>query len=213
MILQRLKLSNFFSSNMTSSILNRTPLGALYFRNSSAFLNRMGVLNPVSMNCIATFGSTPDIKTPRSVGITPRLGTPLLTHLPHRKFNRLPSSYICASLSTVTLEKETSEVEAFQNAASPIVLTVKGMKCGGCSAAVKRMLLQQPGISSAAVNLLTETAVIQVVADSPAEVAEQAASVLGSKGFPAELRKAEEDDIANAATAINERKAQELKDS
>jgi Na+/H+-translocating membrane pyrophosphatase len=75
------------------------------------------------------------------------------------------------------------------------------------------MLLQQPGISSAAVNLLTETAVIQVVSDSPTEVAEQAAGVLGSKGFPAELRKADDDDLSNAATAINERKAQELKDS
>ena len=104
-------------------------------------------------------------------------------------------------------------MEDAQTAATPVVLTVRGMKCGGCSAAVKRMLLQQPGVSSAAVNLLTETAVIQVVSHSPAAVAEQAAGVLGSKGFPAELRKAEEDDLSNSAAAINERKAQELKES
>jgi len=119
-------------------------------------------------------------------------------------------------MSTVTLEKEASEVEeGTLAAATPVVLTVRGMKCGGCSAAVKRMLLQIPGVSSAAVNLLTETAVIQVVSDAPAEVAEQAAGVLGSKGFPAELRKVDEDDIAiaNAATAVNERKAEELKGS
>jgi Cu+-exporting ATPase len=120
---------------------------------------------------------------------------------------------MCASLSTATLEKETSDVEDAQSAATPVVLTVRGMKCGGCSAAVKRILLQQPGISSAAVNLLTETAVIQVVSDSPAQVGEQAAGVLGSKGFPAELRKAAEDDIANAAEAVNARKAEELKES
>ncbi len=213
MILQRLRLSFIFSAHMKTSILHRTPLGVLGQRNPSVLVTRMAVHSPMAMHCTASFGSRPDFKSPRSVGIAPRLGTPLLAHLPHRKFNRLSTLHICASLSTATLEKETSEVEEGQTAATPVVLTVKGMKCGGCSAAVKRMLLQQPGISSAAVNLLTETAVIQVVSDSPAEVAEQAAGVLGSKGFPAELRRADEDDIANAATAINERKAQELKES
>lgn len=43
-----------------------------------------------------------------------------------------------------------------------VVLEVGGMKCGGCSAAVKRILLQQPSVAGAAVNLLTETAVVQV---------------------------------------------------
>ncbi|KAG7672560.1 putative Copper-transporting ATPase PAA2, chloroplastic [Nannochloris sp. 'desiccata'] len=168
----------------------------------------------MAMHCTTSFGTRPGFGSLRGVGIAPRLTTPLLAHLPHRKFNRLPAFHICASLSTVTLEKEASEVkEGTQAAATPVVLTVRGMKCGGCSAAVKRMLLQQPGISSAAVNLLTETAVIQVVSDAPAEVAEQAAGVLGSKGFPAELRKADKDDIANAAIAISERKAQELKES
>lgn len=38
------------------------------------------------------------------------------------------------------------------------------MKCGGCSAAVKRILLGNPEIESAAVNLLTESAVFKVPA-------------------------------------------------
>lgn len=41
-----------------------------------------------------------------------------------------------------------------------VVLEVGGMKCGGCSAAVKRMLVQRPDVAEAAVNLLTETAAV-----------------------------------------------------
>lgn len=42
-----------------------------------------------------------------------------------------------------------------------VVLDVGGMKCGGCSAAVKRMLVARPDVESAAVNLLTETAAVR----------------------------------------------------
>jgi len=55
------------------------------------------------------------------------------------------------------------------------------MKCGGCSAAVKRMLLQQPGVAAAAVNLLTETAAVQVAAGDPAVLGPQAAEFLTAK--------------------------------
>ena len=40
------------------------------------------------------------------------------------------------------------------------MLDVRGMKCGGCSAAVRRILLADPAVESAAVNLLTESAVV-----------------------------------------------------
>lgn len=44
-----------------------------------------------------------------------------------------------------------------------VILEVSGMKCGGCSAAVKRILLSLPeAVDSAAVNLLTETAAVRV---------------------------------------------------
>lgn len=42
--------------------------------------------------------------------------------------------------------------------------------CGGCSAAVKGMLLKQPGVQAAAVNLLTETAAITIRAGEAAQV-------------------------------------------
>ena len=42
-----------------------------------------------------------------------------------------------------------------------VLLDVGGMKCGGCSAAVKRMLAARPDVESAAVNLITETAAVR----------------------------------------------------
>lgn len=56
------------------------------------------------------------------------------------------------------------------------------MKCGGCSAAVKRILQQQDYVRSAGVNLITNTAAVGV-ADGPdaAALAQEAASLLTSK--------------------------------
>lgn len=60
-----------------------------------------------------------------------------------------------------------------------ILLEVSGMKCGGCSSAVKRILLGNPEIKSAAVNLLTESAVFKIPANSDkSALAEEAAKLL-----------------------------------
>ena len=62
------------------------------------------------------------------------------------------------------------------------MLDVSSMKCGGCSAAVKRILLSKPGVHSAAVNLLTECAVIQYEPNGNAEAAvKEATQLLTSK--------------------------------
>ncbi len=59
------------------------------------------------------------------------------------------------------------------------MLDVSGMKCGGCSAAVKRILMENADIKSAAVNLLTESAVFKVPANSDKEaLGAKAASLL-----------------------------------
>ena len=59
------------------------------------------------------------------------------------------------------------------------MLDVSGMKCGGCTASVKRILLSNEGVQHAAVNLLTETAVVKL---RPAESsAEKAAELLTAK--------------------------------
>lgn len=38
-----------------------------------------------------------------------------------------------------------------------------GMKCGGCVGHVKKILEEQPGVTSASVNLATETALVRVL--------------------------------------------------
>ncbi|GLI71442.1 hypothetical protein VaNZ11_016656, partial [Volvox africanus] len=91
-----------------------------------------------------------------------------------------------------------------------VLLEVGDMKCGGCSAAVKRMLLTRPEVAAAAVNLLTETAVVQV-RGSAAELGPSLASFVTTRGFPSRLRSgaAEGDDpLSAAATDEAERKRQ-----
>ena len=56
------------------------------------------------------------------------------------------------------------------------------MNCGGCSASVKRILLSNEGVQHAAVNLLTETAVVKLRPDEGS--AEKAAELLTTKVVP-----------------------------
>ena len=59
------------------------------------------------------------------------------------------------------------------------MLDVGGMKCGGCSASVKRILEGQPLVQAAAVNLLMESAVIRIPSNSDlSAVGPQVAEVL-----------------------------------
>ena len=65
-----------------------------------------------------------------------------------------------------------------------VLLDVGGMRCGGCSAAVKRILAQRPEVASLAVNLLTESALVQVkpgVAAERAQLAQDFADTLTAK--------------------------------
>ncbi|KAI4296361.1 hypothetical protein L6164_036325 [Bauhinia variegata] len=50
-----------------------------------------------------------------------------------------------------------------------IILDVAGMVCGGCAANVKRILENQPQVSSASVNLTTETAIVWPVSEAKAD--------------------------------------------
>lgn len=80
---------------------------------------------------------------------------------------------------------------AASDSSSLILLTVDGMKCGGCSAAVKKMLQSRPDVSTAAVNLITGTAAIRILqgtSDDQHRIAAEAAALLTSKGFPSRPR-------------------------
>nr|GME13753.1 copper-transporting ATPase PAA1, chloroplastic [Ipomoea batatas] len=70
----------------------------------------------------------------------------------------------------------------------------EGMTCGGCAASVKRILESQPRVSSASVNLTTETAVVwpvseaKVVPNWQQQLGEELAKHLTSCGFKANVR-------------------------
>ncbi|KAJ6342774.1 hypothetical protein OIU78_010650 [Salix suchowensis] len=75
-----------------------------------------------------------------------------------------------------------------------IILDVGGMTCGGCAASVKRILESQPQVSSASVNLATETAIVWPVSEAKnvpnwqKHLGEALAKHLTSCGFMSNLR-------------------------
>lgn len=70
--------------------------------------------------------------------------------------------------------------------AETFILSVGGMKCGGCVGAVERLLKQQPGVLGASVNLVTATA--RVACQAGSARAETLAAYLGEKGFPSQVQ-------------------------
>jgi len=94
------------------------------------------------------------------------------------------------------------------------MLEVDDMRCAGCSSAVKRTLLEQPGVSSAAVNLVTGTAAVQLGPETTTEggeaLYEPLTAVLTAKGFPSRRREAgEEARLARQEAAERRRQEEE----
>lgn len=63
--------------------------------------------------------------------------------------------------SIISLHWAFADLE-LQAAPETIILDVQNMKCGGCTASVKRILEGIPEVSTASVNLLTESAAVTV---------------------------------------------------
>ncbi len=128
---------------------------------------------------------------------------------------RLPAAWRLYA-AAADVEREAAEGALADRRVTPVILSVENMKCGGCSAAVKNILLQQPGVAGAAVNLLTETAVVQVPGLDVGEAeaaARRAADALTGKGFPAALRVAEADGVQGLSVTLTERKERQLQES
>ncbi len=86
-----------------------------------------------------------------------------------------------------------------------ITLDVGGMKCAGCVKAVERQLTQYPGVISAAVNLMTEIALVECATTvDPIALAEK----LTSTGFPTQPRIISEE---HQPLSLAERHHQEIK--
>ncbi|KAK9165757.1 hypothetical protein Scep_000948 [Stephania cephalantha] len=93
-------------------------------------------------------------------------------------------------------ETKSKAVAAEVDELSPdvIILDVGGMTCGGCAASVKRILESQPLVSSANVNLATETAIVWPVPEAKAtnnwqqQLGKALAKQLSSCGFKSNIR-------------------------
>lgn len=91
-------------------------------------------------------------------------------------------------------EKAKAVADGSETSNDVIILDVGGMSCGGCVASVKRILESQPQVSSASVNLTTETAVVWPVSDAKSvpdwqkTVGTELAKHLTSCGFQSNLR-------------------------
>ena len=67
-----------------------------------------------------------------------------------------------------------------------VLLDIEGMKCGGCVQAVEKILLNQPNISQASVNLVTRSAYIDLKGTE--NEINQVIKALGDRGFQAKER-------------------------
>ncbi|KAK8518957.1 hypothetical protein V6N13_017786 [Hibiscus sabdariffa] len=100
-----------------------------------------------------------------------------------------------------------------------IILDVGGMTCGGCAASVKRILENQPQVSSASVNLTTETAIVWPVSEAKVlpnwqkELGEALARQLTKCGFSTNLRDSGRDNFFKVFERKMDEKRNRLKES
>ncbi|MBW4553922.1 MAG: heavy metal translocating P-type ATPase [Aphanocapsa sp. GSE-SYN-MK-11-07L] len=88
--------------------------------------------------------------------------------------------------------------EAEQTSAKlTVALDVAGMRCAGCVQTVEKRLLQQPGVLTAAVNLVTQTAMVE--AELGITTPEQLAEILTQLGFASQVRFQSGDQSLNQA--------------
>ncbi|ERN41666.1 copper-(or silver)-translocating P-type ATPase [Rubidibacter lacunae KORDI 51-2] len=85
-----------------------------------------------------------------------------------------------------------AEVSGLAPTLTVATFEVRGMKCAGCVSAVERQIAQQPGVVSAAVNLVTASAVVQY--DSHLGNPQQIADKLTATGFTTQPRRSDGSD-------------------
>ncbi|ESW08882.1 hypothetical protein PHAVU_009G082400 [Phaseolus vulgaris] len=131
----------------------------------------------------------------------------------NRKSNRhsheilRPSFAVCSSLRTEIGSPESAFVRVQRERKDLLVLLdVTGMMCGACVSRVKNILSADERVDSVVVNMLTETAAVNLhrVEEEPASVAESLARRLGDCGFPTKRR------ASSSGVTENVRKWKEL---
>ncbi|XP_072953722.1 copper-transporting ATPase PAA1, chloroplastic [Typha angustifolia] len=100
-----------------------------------------------------------------------------------------------------------------------ILLDVGGMSCGGCAASVKRILESLPQVSSANVNLATESAVVWALPESndtqswKQQLGQKLAEHLTTCGFKSSFRDSARESLSNVFQRKMDEKLQRLKES
>ncbi|KAG1342359.1 copper-transporting ATPase PAA1, chloroplastic [Cocos nucifera] len=100
-----------------------------------------------------------------------------------------------------------------------IMLDVGGMSCGGCAASVKRILESQPQVSTASVNLATETAIVWAVPEVKAtenwkqQLGEKLADRLTTSGFKSNLRDTSRENLYRVFEKKMDERLRRLKES
>nr|XP_029147653.1 copper-transporting ATPase PAA1, chloroplastic isoform X2 [Arachis hypogaea] len=100
-----------------------------------------------------------------------------------------------------------------------IILDVSGMTCGGCAATVKRILESRPQVSSASVNLTTETAIVWPVSEAKKapnwqkHLGEALAEHLTNCGYSSSLRDSGRDNFIQIFERKMEEKRKQLRQS
>ncbi|XP_015957570.1 copper-transporting ATPase PAA1, chloroplastic [Arachis duranensis] len=100
-----------------------------------------------------------------------------------------------------------------------IILDVSGMTCGGCAATVKRILESRPQVSSASVNLTTETAIVWPISEAKKapnwqkHLGEALAEHLTNCGYSSSLRDSGRDNFIQIFERKMEEKRKQLRQS
>eukprot|EP00873_Tetraselmis_striata_P022045 jgi/Tetstr1/442309/TSEL_030450.t1 len=172
-----------------ASLLARVPAGRL---RQLAAPSAAGVRRAVASKApAASWSGVPAAARPIPLGALPcwarqRRGTAAIMPPLRASAQASPPATVESAAAKVDAEAEG------RGGGAVVLLDVEGMKCGGCSAAVKRILAAQPGVRGASVNLLTKIAALQVDADTPdpESLARSAAEAVSAKGFATTLRDA-----------------------
>ncbi|KAK7352588.1 hypothetical protein VNO80_18012 [Phaseolus coccineus] len=118
-----------------------------------------------------------------------------------------PSFAVSSSLRTEIGSPESALIQVQRERKDLLVLLdVTGMMCGACVSRVKNILSADERVDSVVVNMLTETAAVNLrrIEEEPASVAESLARRLGDCGFPTKRR------ASSSGVTENVRKWKEL---
>lgn len=121
----------------------------------------------------------------------------------------MPVSPDLVSSSPMPATALSEAAPSLETSVSTLILDVEGMRCAGCVQAVERRLRQQPGVISAAVNLMTKVATVTYHPETT--TADVLAAQLTQIGFPSQPRSSATTSQATALAKLETQQQQALR--